>query len=128
MADPSPEAGRFACDGLDRVLHERARLGILTALAAHRDGLPFNDLKQLCALTDGNLSRHLDVLHKAGLLEIHKESGGRRSRTNCLLTPQGRQRFHDYLTQLERVLRDAAVAEAAGGRTAPESPSGWAPA
>ncbi len=128
MADPAPEAGRFACDGLDRVLHERARLGILTALAAHRDGCRSTTSNNSAALTDGNLSRHLDVLHKAGLLEIHKESGGRRSRTTCLLTPQGRQRFHDYLTQLERVLRDAAAAEAAGDRTAPESPSGWAPA
>jgi DNA-binding transcriptional ArsR family regulator len=129
MADQSAEPGRFAFDGLDRVLHERARLGILTALAAHRDGLAFNDLKQLCSLTDGNLNRHLDVLQEAGLLEIRKERDGRRPRTTCLLTALGRQRFHEYLTQLESILRDAAAAEAAGAvRTAAEPPSGWASA
>jgi DNA-binding MarR family transcriptional regulator len=130
MSDATPDTpGRFAYEGLDRVLHEKARLGILTALAAHPGGLPFNDLKQLCALTDGNLSRHLDVLHQAGLLEVRKEFEGRRPKTTCLLTPQGRRRFRDYLTQLEQILRDAAAAEeAAETRTAPESSSGWAPA
>ncbi|SRR5260370_6132198 len=130
MSDASPDTpGRFAYEGLDRVLHEKARLGILTALAAHPEGLPFNDLKQLCALTDGNLSRHLDVLHQAGLLEVRKEFEGRRPKTTCLLTPQGRRRFREYLTQLEQVLRDAAAAEeTAATRTAPESSSGWAPA
>src|SRR5215475_9213717 len=118
MSDLADVPGRFAYDGLDRVLHEKARLGILTALAAHPAGLPFNDLKQLCALTDGNLSRHLDVLHQAGLLEVRKEFEGRRPKTTCLLTPQGRRRFRDYLTQLEQILRDAAAAEeAAEART-----------
>ena len=53
---PSTE-GRFAYEGLDRVIHERARLSILTSLVTNPKGLTFNDLKQLCALTDGNLSR-----------------------------------------------------------------------
>jgi len=57
--------GRFAYDGLDRVLHEKARLGILTSLVAHPDGLKFGELRGLCSLTDGNLSRHLDVLRDA---------------------------------------------------------------
>ena len=68
-AKPSASTGRFSYEGLDRVLHEKARLGILASLAANPDGVLFNDLKQLCALTDGNLSRHLSVLHEAGLLE-----------------------------------------------------------
>ena len=59
-------AGRYAYEGLDRVLHEKARLGIMTSLATRPAGLSFNELKQLCALTDGNLNRHLDVLHRAG--------------------------------------------------------------
>ena len=62
--------GRFAYEGLDRVLHEKARLGILTSLAAHSEGLLFCDLKQLCDLTDGNLSRHLRVLEEAELVEV----------------------------------------------------------
>lgn len=54
--------GRYAYDGLDRVLHERSRLGILTALVARRGGLSFTELARLCHLTDGNLSRHLSTL------------------------------------------------------------------
>ena len=57
-----PAAGRFAYEGLDRVIHEKARLGVLTSLMAHPKGLVFADLKRLCGLTDGNLSRHLQVL------------------------------------------------------------------
>ena len=50
--------------GLDRVLHEKARLGIMTSLVGHPKGLAFGDLKKLCNLTDGNLSRHLQVLQE----------------------------------------------------------------
>ena len=66
------QPGRFAYEGLDRVLHEKARLGIMTSLVTKPDGLLFGELKRLCALTDGNLSRHLDVLHQAALVEIWK--------------------------------------------------------
>ena len=58
--------GRFAYEGLDRVIHEKARLSIVTSLATHPGGLIFNDLKDLCALTDGNLSRHLHILERGG--------------------------------------------------------------
>lgn len=119
MADDQKEtdeadAGRFAYEGLDRVLHEKARLGILTALVTHPDGLSFNELARLCDLTDGNLSRHLDVLAEAGLVKITKGFEGRRPHTSCALTPTGRKRFREYLTQLEKVLRDAAAQEDAG--------------
>src|SRR3954449_5838298 len=67
-ADRKPESGRYSYDGLDRVIHEKARLGILTGLLGRPDGLLFNDLKALCALTDGNLSRHLAILQGAGLV------------------------------------------------------------
>ncbi len=111
----------FAYEGLDRAIHEKARLGVLTSLIVHPRGLAFSDLKQLCALTDGNLSRHLQVLHDAGLVEIVKGYAGSRPQTQCRLTAAGRQRFLDYLVVLEQVVRDAAAAEqrAGAGQSAP---------
>ncbi len=64
----------FAYDALDSVIHERARLSVLTSLVTHPKGLAFADLKSMCALTDGNLSRHLQVLRAAKLIEITKDS------------------------------------------------------
>ena len=101
----------FAYEGLDRAIHEKARLGVLTSLMVHPRGLAFGDLKQLCGLTDGNLSRHLQVLQDAGLVEIVKGYAGNRPQTQCRLTAAGRQRFLDYLAVLEQVVRDAAAAE-----------------
>ena len=89
------------------MLHEKARLGILTSLVAHPDGLKFSELRTLCALTDGNLSRHLDVLREAGLVEVWKGFEQRRPQTLVRLTPDGRRRFIAYLEELERVVRDA---------------------
>lgn len=102
--------GRFAYEGLDRVIHERARLSVLTSLIANPKGLTFNDLKQLCSLTDGNLSRHLRVLEKARLIEIVKGHEKNRSLTICRITSTGRKRYLEYLTTLEQVVRDAAKA------------------
>jgi DNA-binding transcriptional ArsR family regulator len=103
-------AGRFAYPGLDRVLHEKARLGIMTSLVAHRDGLAFTDLKDLCELTDGNLNRHLEVLREAGHVEIKKDTRGRRTKTICRITARGRTCFLEYLAELERVVAAAAKA------------------
>lgn len=100
----------FAYEGLDRVIHEKARLGLLTSLIAHPKGLAFADLKGLVGLTDGNLSRHLAVLAEAGLVAIEKGYEANRPHTSVRLTPAGRQRFLDYLVVLERVVRDAAEA------------------
>jgi DNA-binding MarR family transcriptional regulator len=105
---PAPE-GRFAYEGLDRVIHERARLSILTSLITAPKGLTFNDLKQLCALTDGNLSRHLDVLEKAMLVEIVKGHDHNRPQTLCRITSSGRKRYLEYLSTLEQVIQDAAT-------------------
>jgi DNA-binding MarR family transcriptional regulator len=102
-------AGRFAYEGLDRVIHERARLSVLTSLTAHPRGLLFGDLKQLCALTDGNLSRHLQVLQEAGLVETSKGFGSNRPHTVCRITVRGRKRYLEYLAVLEQVVRDAAA-------------------
>lgn len=107
MAD---DTGRYAYAGLDRVLHEKARLGILTALVTRPEGLSFGELAKLCSLTDGNLSRHLDVLAEEGLLKVTKAFAGRRPLTTCALTTAGRRRFRAYLAELEQVLADAAAA------------------
>ncbi len=101
------DTGRFAYDGLERIIHERARLSILTSLASHPKGLFFNDLKALCSLTDGNLSRHMTMLADAGLVEIEKGEKNNRPTTRCRLTDSGRTRFLNYLSVLENVLADA---------------------
>jgi DNA-binding HxlR family transcriptional regulator len=98
----------FAYEGLDRVIHERARLSVLTSLVSNPRGLTFNDLKQLCALTDGNLSRHLRVLETARLIEIVKGHDQNRPQTLCRITASGKKRYLEYLTTLEQVVRDAA--------------------
>lgn len=98
----------FAFDGLDRVMHEKARLGVLSSLIAHPKGLPFSDLKALCGLTDGNLSRHLQTLQEAGLIEITKSFENNRPQTTVKMTKSGRKRFLEYLAVLEQVVRDAA--------------------
>jgi DNA-binding MarR family transcriptional regulator len=105
--DATPDTGRYAFDGLDRVLHEKARLGILTSLLAHEPGLVFNELRELCVLTDGNLSRHLQTLQEAGLVEIWKGHKGRRPQTLVRLTGDGRQKFLDYLALLESIVAGA---------------------
>ena len=101
---------RFAYDGLDRVIHERARLSVLTSLVTHSKGLLFGDLKQLCALTDGNLNRHLQVLEEARLIVITKGVQNNRPHTFCRITALGRKRYVEYLAVLEQVLLDAAAA------------------
>jgi DNA-binding MarR family transcriptional regulator len=107
-------AGKFAYNGLDRVLHEKARLGILTSLYTHSGGLAFNDIKSLCSLTDGNLSRHLQVLEREGLVAIAKETGDGRPLTTCKLTKEGRERYLDYLEELQCVLKAVAEQEKQG--------------
>jgi DNA-binding transcriptional ArsR family regulator len=102
----------FAYHGLDRVFHEKARLGIMSSLVGHADGLAFADLKSLCGLTDGNLARHLQVLEEAGYIEIEKGFDGKRPCTRCRLSGEGRARFSDYLEVLEQVLRKAVSARA----------------
>jgi DNA-binding MarR family transcriptional regulator len=123
----SATEGRFCYEGLDRVLHEKARLGILASLAANDSGLLFNDLKQLCSLTDGNLSRHLGVLSEAGLVETWKGTNGPRPQTMYRLTSSGRQRFSDYIGELERVVADA-HSETRPATNRPRYSAGWSPA
>jgi DNA-binding MarR family transcriptional regulator len=93
----------FAYEGL-----ERARLSVLTSLITHPDGLGFVDLKRLCALTDGNLARHLQVLEEDGMVRLTKQGGAGRVQTTARITASGRKRYLDYLAILEQVVRDAA--------------------
>ena len=121
-------SGRFAYDGLERVFHEKARLGIMTSLVTNPKGLVFADLKELCALTDGNLSRHLQVLHEAGLIEVWKGFHRNRPQTLCRVTDEGRRRFLDYINVLENVVADALQAAKAAPGTGPAFSEGWSPA
>jgi DNA-binding MarR family transcriptional regulator len=109
-------SGRFAYDGLERVIHEKARLSIMSSLAAHPEGLLFNDLKDLCSLTDGNLSRHLQLLQESKLVEVWKGFKNNRPQTLVRLTDDGKRRFLEYVQELEQVVADAM---AATGRAAP---------
>src|ERR1044072_3985498 len=114
----SKTEGRFAYEGLDRVIHEKARLSVLTSLVAHPKGLVFGDLKQMCGLTDGNISRHLQVLQEAGLVAIEKGYDHNRPQTVVRLTGEGRARYLEYLEVLEQVVRDAAGAAKGTGAAA----------
>lgn len=112
----SRSTAQFAYEGLDRVIHERARLSVLTSLMTHPNGLSFVELKQLCALTDGNLARHLQVLEEDKMIFISKEEDRGRAQTTVRITASGRKRYMEYLTILEQVVRDAAsVIEASEG-------------
>lgn len=129
--DRPAEEGRFAYEGLDRVLHEKGRLAILTSLTTHPKGLLFGELKKLTIMTDGNLSRHLDVLHESGMVEIWKGYEGKRPQTLVRLTAEGRSRFVEYLGELEKVIRDAKVKQTAQAKRDAELetdlPPGWVP-
>lgn len=130
--DGPPEPGAFAYEGLDRVLHEKARLGILTALLNRPDGLRFIELKQLCSLTDGNLSRHIQVLLEGGLIQVWKGKEEGRPQTLVRLSTKGRKQFVAYLEELERVIEDArrqtAQVKKPKKGASLSNPSGWAPA
>ncbi len=122
-------SGRFAYEGLERAIHEKARLGILTSLMTRREGLLFTELKALCSLTDGNLNRHLKVLQDAGLVDVWKGSQKGKPQTLCRLTTDGRRRFLEYVAVLEQVVSDAAAARTATSKsTARDLLGGWSPA
>jgi DNA-binding MarR family transcriptional regulator len=103
-------ASPFAYGGLNRVIHERARLGVLTSLLTHPSGLPFAEIKALCALTDGNLNRHLQVLQGANLVSVAKGPARDRPQTFYRITATGRKRYLEYLAVLEQVILDGAAA------------------
>jgi predicted ArsR family transcriptional regulator len=119
-------SGRFAYEGLERLLHERARLSILTSLVSQPEGIVFNDLKELCSLTDGNLSRHLQVLQDAEIVEVWKGTRANRPQTLYRIAEQGRRRFLEYISVLESVVSDA-VSGAREPAVAKGIVKGWLP-
>ena len=101
-----PEAGevqRAALD-LDRLIHERIRLGIVSALAVN-DSLSFNELKQLLRTTDGNLSVHARKLEEAGYITCDKYFEGRVPKTEYRLAAPGRLALERYLDHMEAIIR-----------------------
>jgi len=93
------------------VIHERARLSVLTSLMTHPKGLSFVELKRLCALTDGNLARHLQVLEEDDMVRITKDGDGAKAQTTVRVTASGRSRYLEYLRVLEQVVRDATAVQ-----------------
>jgi DNA-binding HxlR family transcriptional regulator len=95
---------------LDRLIHERIRLGIISALAVN-DSLSFSDLKRLLRTTDGNLSVHARKLEEGGYLSCRKFFEGRIPRTEYRLTAAGRRALEEYLRNMEEVIRTAREAQ-----------------
>ena len=102
----APETGAEAEEGalaLDRLIHERMRLGIVSALAVN-DQLSFNDLKKLLKTTDGNLSVHARKLEEAGYIACEKYFEGRMPKTEYRLTHPGRRALERYLDHMEAII------------------------
>jgi len=93
---PSPE-------GINRLIHERARLGIMSSLAA-AGTMTFNELKEALGMTDGNLSVHARVLEEARYIRIDKRFVARKPQTRMSLTTKGEKAFKDYVDYLERMV------------------------
>jgi DNA-binding MarR family transcriptional regulator len=103
----APETGAEAEEGalaLDRLIHERMRLGIVSALAVN-DSLTFNDLKRVMHTTDGNLSVHARKLEDAKYITCTKSFEGRVPRTEYKLTAAGRRALERYLDHMEALIR-----------------------
>ena len=97
----APAEGPLA---LDRLIHERLRLGILSALAVN-ESLTFNDLKKLMQTTDGNLSVHARKLEEASYIACTKSFEGRVPKTEYTITPVGRRALERYLDHMEALIR-----------------------
>ena len=96
-------AGKAPLAELDRLIHERMRLGIVSALAANRT-LTFNELKKLLKTTDGNLSVHARKLEEAGYISCSKSFEGRLPKTEYRITDVGRRAFEKYLNHMEALI------------------------
>ena len=96
----------FSYPGLERIFHERGRLGDLHVFDRAPDGLSFTELQTACDLTDGNLNRHVHALADLGIVTTEKQRGTGRPLTIYRITKRGRQRFLAYVDELEAVVRD----------------------
>ena len=107
-APPKVERGqgreRRQTSALDRLIHERQRLGIVSALAVN-ESLSFNELKELMQTTDGNLSVHARKLEDAGYITCRKSFEGRMPRTDYTLTASGRRALERYLDHMEAIIK-----------------------
>jgi len=91
---------------LDRVIHEKGRLPIVSLLAASPE-LSFTELRDTLKMTDGNLSVHIRTLQEAGFVSVTKSYRRQRPLTTCALTPAGRRAFAQYIDLLEDIVRQA---------------------
>jgi DNA-binding MarR family transcriptional regulator len=91
---------------LDRVIHEKGRLAIMSMLAAAPD-LSFTELRDTLQMTDGNLTTHIRTLQETGYVSVAKSYQRNRRLTTLSLTPDGRRAFADYVSLLERIVRQA---------------------
>ncbi|MBD5655692.1 MAG: transcriptional regulator, partial [Candidatus Eremiobacteraeota bacterium] len=107
MKSPAP----FAYEGLERIFHERGRLAVCTCLIANTDGMSFKALQDACALTDGNLHRHLQALAETGVVTLERTRSGGRPTTTVRITQPGKRRFLAYIDELETVLRAVDASE-----------------
>jgi predicted ArsR family transcriptional regulator len=103
----------FAYEGLERIFHERGRLAVCTCLIAHAGGLSFKQLQDACALTDGNLNRHLHALAETGIVTLERVRGDGRPTTIVRITDSGKARFLAYIDELETVVRAVQESERA---------------
>jgi predicted ArsR family transcriptional regulator len=104
-------AAPFAYEGLERIFHERGRLAVCTCLIANPDGLSFTALQDACALTDGNLNRHLHALAETGVVQLERVRGSGRPTTMVRITEPGKARFLAYIDELEAVVRAVNASE-----------------
>jgi DNA-binding MarR family transcriptional regulator len=111
-----PEAFRQ----LDRVIHEKGRLAIMSLLAANPE-LSYTDLRALLQMTDGNLTTHLRTLQEAGYVVVNKSTFKNRPLTTLALSEAGRRAFADYLNVLEKIVQET---RAAAGQTEPPNQAG----
>ena len=89
---------------LDRVIHEKGRLAIMSMLAASAE-LSFTELRDALGMTDGNLTTHIKALQQEGYVSVAKSYQNRRPLTTCALTPAGRKAFAEYIDLLEKIVR-----------------------
>jgi DNA-binding transcriptional ArsR family regulator len=101
---PVAETTEISVPDFDRVIHERTRLGIVSALAVN-PSLTFNELKSILEMTDGNVSVHARKLEEAGYLTTKKSFEGRMPRTEYALTASGRRALEKYLNHMEALIK-----------------------
>jgi len=103
----------FACEGLDKLFHERGRLAVCTCLIANSGATRFTALQDACGLTDGNLNRHLHALAETGIVALERVRDGKRAVTTVRITEHGKARFLAYVDELEAIVRAVNATEPA---------------